>query len=755
MAMAGSLSFAPALASAQEAQVLTTGSASAGEVEPASGGGQGGALASGSLSTGSFDESQRFDEYINGTIPVYKDVYVVDRLALRTMSGEDVADEDELPASYRSDEQPWAQNVRVKDQMKSSICWAFAMTSAMEYSYAKELYEQTGEVYAGELSPGHLAQFFYNRVMDPLENTEGDFNGYYGYENFTLAGGNQYIGMQHLATWSGLVSESEAPFEELEKHILARRDSGDTWDGSTGPYPSSLAYGHNELALEESVFYVIPTPTVMKQLILRYGACAIGVDFDWRKYMNLDEIDSETGEPYECGRSFYNYTNSFATNHTITVVGWDDAYPKENFRHEVAAEDGKTRTAMPEHDGAWIIQNSWNTDAHDNGFFYASYESAEFNGLGQGVFAYDMQPADTYDYNFQYDGTASWTDTSDRLSNGNRPPCWTGPGTSAANVYTNSAGHPVSLESVGFTTYNQGLTEYDVSVYTGLSDPNDPTGGTCRGTTRITTTTPGCKTAKLDQPVTVDEGEAYSIVFRFADITAFGLERADDWGWIRFYAQTDPGQSFFKPAKSSGGWQDMNEYEACFRIKGFASACTRDLTGAKVELSGEEFTYNGKTQKPEVLSIGGLRLTEGVDYTAEWSDAASTDEGAYSVTITGTGDYTGTATASYRIGKAPNYIALDDKTATVKYAELKEAGQTVAISKATGAQGAVTYSIAKAVKGTKILTSKFSINKSTGKITVAKGLAKGAYKVTVKAKAAGNANYKAGYKKAVVTVKVK
>lgn len=48
-----------------------------------------------------------------------------------------------------------------------------------------------------------------------------------------------------------------------------------------------------------------------------------------------------------------------------------------------------------------------------------------------------------------------------------------------------------------------------------------------------------------------------------------------------------------------------------------------------------------------------------------------------------------------------------------------------------------------------------SINKKTGKITVAKGLAKGAYKVTAKAKAAGNASYASGYKAATVTVKVK
>ena len=47
---------------------------------------------------------------------------------------------------------------------------------------------------------------------------------------------------------------------------------------------------------------------------------------------------------------------------------------------------------------------------------------------------------------------------------------------------------------------------------------------------------------------------------------------------------------------------------------------------------------------------------------------------------------------------------------------------------------------------------KITINKKTGKVTVAKGLKKGTYVVKVKIKAAGNANYAAS---AYKTVKVK
>ena len=68
-------------------------------------------------SPGSLDENQRLDKYVNGTIPIDKNVYVVNNSALYAMDSED-----EFPVSYRSDEQPWATNVRVKDQLNASIC---------------------------------------------------------------------------------------------------------------------------------------------------------------------------------------------------------------------------------------------------------------------------------------------------------------------------------------------------------------------------------------------------------------------------------------------------------------------------------------------------------------------------------------------------------------------------------------------------------------------------------------------------------
>ena len=64
----------------------------------------------------------------------------------------------------------------------------------------------------------------------------------------------------------------------------------------------------------------------------------------------------------------------------------------------------------------------------------------------------------------------------------------------------------------------------------------------------------------------------------------------------------------------------------------------------------------------------------------------------------------------------------------------------------------MTYTLTSAVnKKKKNVKSRFRVAKSTGNITLAKGLEKNTYTVKVKVKAAGNKNYKSATK----TVKLK
>ena len=82
------------------------------------------------------------------------------------------------------------------------------------------------------------------------------------------------------------------------------------------------------------------------------------------------------------------------------------------------------------------------------------------------------------------------------------------------------------------------------------------------------------------------------------------------------------------------------------------SDTTLSIADAHVTLNGGPFTYNGQSQKPTVtVKLGGKTLTEDTDYTVSFS-GDSINAGTYTVTVTGAGNYSGEATASYTIEKA-------------------------------------------------------------------------------------------------------
>lgn len=529
------------------------------------------------------DASPLLEHMGKGLIPSHKhdDQSLGDAAELVAMSSEP------LPEQYRSDEQPWAEGIRVKNQDSSGLCWAFATTSAAEYSYAKEYYDLTGRV--AELSPAHLAYFFYNRVNDPLGNTAGDSNSVGANSpGWAIVGGNEDYGFQHMATYSGLGTEAQTPLSMVLEHIIPDPRTGDNvWDGTHPLFAERYAYS-NYATLQQTEMFTIRErdfPSVidtMKRLVFQRGAVIVDLEYDYIEYCE-ERVDSAGS--YEYGHAFYNYNDYANHDHALTIVGWDDTYPAENFTHARNAygdaltivEDGKTvrlgdqqarALTTPPGDGAWVVQNSWGAGRHHGGFFYLSYYSCEVSKDGY-IAALDMQPADTYAYNFQYDGTADNGDASD---SGNEA-FLTVAGTSAANVYTNTTGRPITLEAVNFTTFNSGETVHDISVYTALADGDDPTGGLLAASTTCTTYAMGVKTAVLDEPVTIGAGERFAIVFSFPESTAkFGVEKWRDYGEIfHFTVRTDPGQSFFR--RSGGGdWVDMDDYGACFRIKGLANA---------------------------------------------------------------------------------------------------------------------------------------------------------------------------------------
>lgn len=459
-----------------------------------------------------------------------------------------------FPSKYRSDEQEWAEGIRIKDQDESGLCWAFATTTAAEYSWAKESYDRLGPV--EEMSPGHLGYFLFNRANDPLGNTAGDFN----YDNYKdtwpLAGGSMLDSAQHLATYSGVGLESNTPFDLIISHI-----TDGEWEKGYKPYEGKRAYD-NYATLQNSDIYLYGIDkNELKEKVYDYGAVTLSLEFGTSTYMNYDETDEE-GQKYKYGRSYYAYEET-NPNHAVTIIGWDDDYPASNFTCKVRGYSDEKSYAMttPPGDGAWVVQNSWGTDVHENGIFYMSYYSQNLNEDSM-VVSFDMQDASTYDYNFQYDGTSDCGDSSDE---GNER-FFTRAGSSAANIYTNDTRNPIEVRGVGYSTFTDDSAVYKISVYKHLTDPSDPTSGRLAGTTTATSKSAGVFTAVLDTPIPIDVGETYSVVFSFPNANHFGVEKER----VDYTARVDKNQSFFRK-KQSDQWKDVADYDACFRIKALAN----------------------------------------------------------------------------------------------------------------------------------------------------------------------------------------
>lgn len=164
----------------------------------------------------------------------------------------------------------------------------------------------------------------------------------------------------------------------------------------------------------------------------------------------------------------------------------------------------------------------------------------------------------------------------------------------------------------------------------------------------------------------------------------------------------------------------------------------------------KKLTYNGKARKPKPqVTLGGKKLAVGKDYKLTYANNKAA--GKATVTVVGTGDYTGKVRATFTIAKAANTLSAKGKAAKLGYAKVRKATKRLAVSKvvrfANKGKGRLTYA---KVRG----NAKISVNKKTGKVSVSKGLKKGTYRVKLKIKAAGNANYASATKTVTFTLRV-
>ena len=332
----------------------------------------------------------------------------------------------------RFDLREWGWVSPVKNQGWIGACWTFGMTSALESSLLKA----TGIL--SDLSENSMRNLMLRySVWGSKDLYEGAYNA---------------AAAAYLISWLGAFIEDADQFDEI---------------GKISPYISTLQDVH-----VQDVMFIpnneIPNGTQMKEAIIKYGALDVG-------YFGQSTFDQ--ANPYFNPETNAQYVNvSIPSNHEVSVVGWDDNYPKENF------------LITPPGDGAWIIKNSWGTGWGDNGYLYVSYYDKTFvESTTLTLYATAIIFENTVQYNKNYQYDIAWAGAF-LQGEGNR---------SYLNQYV--AQDDDLIAGVG-TYFNQADVNYTVEIYV-----NDELKLTQEGISPFC----GYHTIKLDSYIPIKKGDVF------------------------------------------------------------------------------------------------------------------------------------------------------------------------------------------------------------------------------------------------------
>ena len=187
----------------------------------------------------------------------------------------------------------------------------------------------------------------------------------------------------------------------------------------------------------------------------------------------------------------------------------------------------------------------------------------------------------------------------------------------------------------------------------------------------------------------------------------------------------------YKKIKNPASGKKTTVYGKWSKVRSFKAKS--DISSWKVE-GVKNLTYTGKALKQSDVLVSNDG--EYADVKVKYKN--NVDVGTATMTITGTGDYTGTITKTFRILQAKNSITKVTTSKNISLNQLNKKSQSFTI-------GATAKENAKLSFKLKSVPSKakkcISVSKA-GKVTVKTGLAKGTYKIQVQITAAKTKNYK-------------
>ena len=399
----------------------------------------------------------------------------------------------------------------IKDQSPWGTCWAHAALGAMESNY---MMQGNSEL---DLSEMHVAWYAY-RNSDKSRAFEDYSN--YSFSYIMDMGGNSFFPVAMFARLDGPAGESDVPYStqpsqpnpESYPRVLRLRDA----------YYLSITDTLNVNDSESQ-------RNIIKRLIMQNGSVVAN-------YYNDNYLFYETSS----GVTTY-HTETESVNHAVQIVGWDDNFSRNNFRDK------------PGSDGAWLIKNSWGDRWYsgygrymgDSGYFWMSYESYLTEGTS---FVVEAVNPNMKVYEYDPLGICSlWTYNRNTVY--------------AANVFKSEGNE--TLTEVGMYTGDNNLS-YEISVYKGMKSmpSSSPVHGSKVSHTSGNIAYAGYHTITLDTPVSLSEGEYFSVVVKFKGTGMIPIETIV-YGWSD-NAVIESG-SFFSPNGSSWEKGTSNGINACIK----------------------------------------------------------------------------------------------------------------------------------------------------------------------------------------------
>ena len=235
----------------------------------------------------------------------------------------------------------------VENQGQHGTCWTFAANAVIESHMLKN----------------GLGLHNFSELHMAYSTAHSHVGGAYAMQERPNPsdGGNHIISASYLmrSAFSGTVRESDDPYSTvLSLQSIPARNNSITRDKPRTHRVQNVMFvtKANEVGTPR-------TPqNQIKQALMDYGALGASMFWPLQDTNNYNPATSAF---------FYRNTGGIAinaTNHAVTIVGWDDNYSRNNFQSAL----------RPTNNGAWLVKNSWGADTHIQGFFWASYEDTNF-----------------------------------------------------------------------------------------------------------------------------------------------------------------------------------------------------------------------------------------------------------------------------------------------------------------------------------------------------------------------------------------